>query len=198
MKENVAPGQRLMAVVYAKLSSCRRHSGTHSPKTLHKSRKLSLKLALRFFLGFATVLKLLPAAGNSFVQKQNGALPVAKFTCHSTKVCSPKLTSASASRLDSPTSRLAASRLELEQEVCQEGLSVSSCAHNLCIISLAATTLSATRGQVLSGEAANVSRKKAKLARRFFYSVLLSKTTATWSPLKILWLQIAYSFVMAI
>lgn len=126
MKENVAPGQRLMAVVYAKLSSCRRHSGTHSPKTLHKSRKLSLKLALRFFLGIATVQKLLPAAGNSFVQKQNGALPVAKFTCHSTKVCSPKLTSASASRLDSPTSRLARAR----------GLSRGSLCLKLCTQSL--------------------------------------------------------------
>lgn len=131
MKENVAPGQRLMAVVYAKLSSCRRHSGTHSPKTLHKTRKFSLMLPLRFFLGIATVRKLLPAAGNSFVQKQNGALPVAKFTCHSTKVCSPKLTSASASRLDSPTSRLAASRLELEQGLSRGSLCLKLCTQSL-------------------------------------------------------------------
>lgn len=94
MKENVAPGQRLMAVVYAKLSSCRRHSGTHLPNIAQKQEVQSEAGAV-FFSWNRHCATLLPAAGNSFVQKQNGALPVAKFTCHSTKVCSPKLTSAS-------------------------------------------------------------------------------------------------------
>lgn len=161
-------GNGLMAVEYAKLSSCVDDVGRHSG---HEVAHFPLCTArCQLFRGLKTKWR---------------KMPVAKFTCHSRQNFAaqnwPQSRLATSRFVSSSSSRGSFKRASL-------WLSQVVHTHNLCIISLA--TLPRFLGKVLSGEAA----QKTKVSYKIF-SVFLSKkqklsltqqkkkTTATWRHL---------------